>query len=76
LVRVNDAGKLFALAQSPGAFAQEIFVLRNEYAAKLGRSLQQEIVTSFADPSSCAVRTSIDRRRKAVVTARGTCTSM
>src|ERR1017187_42274 len=47
LVRVNDAGKLFALPQSPGAFAQEIFVLRNEYAAKLGRSLQQEIVIQF-----------------------------
>jgi len=43
-MRVNDAGKAPAFSQSPRSFAQEILILRNEYAAEFRRPLQQAIV--------------------------------
>jgi hypothetical protein len=75
LMRVDDAGEILALAQPSCSLAEEVLVLRDEDATEVRRFSNTSSANS-AEPSSCAVRTSIERKRKARVTARRTCTSM
>jgi hypothetical protein len=69
LMCVNDAGEFVMLAEKTGSFGQQIDVWRDQNAGEFRRPLQERASSKSADPSSCAVSTSIPRRRKAVVTA-------